>query len=168
MRQGIYALCVISTLLLTGCMGYRLGGSRPEGVESVYLAAVVNATKEPAIEVQVTHALRQRIQFDGRLKLLNSPGQADAVIEVELKEYILRPIAFRDELQTAPEQYRMRIVANATLKDTQTGEVISESSTFGESRFFFESDLTTSKRNALPVAAQELARFMVDDLVEKF
>ena len=149
-------------------MGYQLGGSRPEGIETVHLAPVINATTESAIELQVTHALRQRIQFDGRLKLRNSSDSADAIIEVKLTDYSLTAIAFRDDLRTTPEQYRMRITGTATLKDAETGETLSESTTYGETRFYFESDLTTSKRNALPKAAQELAKFMVDDLIERW
>jgi len=149
-------------------MGYQLGGTRPEGIETVHVASIVNTTTEPAIELQVTHALRQRIQFDGRLKLLNSPENADAVIEVELTNYKLTSIAFRDDLKTTPAEYRLRITGVATLKDAGTGEILSESKTYGEARFFFESDLTTSKRNALPTAAEELAKFMVDDLIERW
>jgi len=168
MRRSIHLFSGLTALLLlAGCMGYQLGGTRPEGVETVHMAPVVNTTTEPAIELQVTHALRQRIQFDGRLKLENNAEKADAIIEVVLTGYTLRAIVFRDELKTTPEQYRLRITGTATLKDASTGETLSKSKTHGEARFFFESDLTTSKRNALPRAAEELAKFMVDDLVER-
>jgi len=169
MKRSIYLLNgLLATLLLSGCMGYRLGGTRPEGIETVFVAPVVNQTTEPAIELQVTHALRQRIQFDGRLKLVNSADEADAVMEVVLTKYRLRAIAFRDNLRTTAEQYRIRITAESTLKDAQTGKAITESKTYGETTFHFESDLTTSKRNALPRATQELAKFIVDDLVEQW
>ena len=168
MKRSTLIFSGLTALLMAGCMGYQLGGTRPEGVETVHVAAVVNATTEPAIELQVTHALRQRIQFDGRLKLRNAPESADAIIEVKLTDYKLTPIAFRDDLQTTPEQYRIRITGIATLKDAETGEILSESKTYGETRFFFESDLTTSKRIALPRAAEEIAKFMVDDLIERW
>lgn len=158
----------LATLLLTGCMGYRMGGSQPVNIDSVHVAPIVNKTLEPAIELQVTRALRERIQFDGRLKLQNTEEKADAVIEVTLTQYNLRPIAFRDDLKTTPDQYRIRIKATAVLIDSNSGEVLSKSNTYGEARFFFESDLTTSKRIALPVAAEELARFMADDLIEQW
>jgi len=169
MKRSIHLFSGLTTLLLlAGCMGYQLGGTRPEGIETVHMAPVVNQTKESAIELQVTHAFRQQIQFDGRLKLENSAEEADAIIEVELTDYKLTAIAFRDDLKTTPEQYRLRITGVATLKDAGTGKTLSESKTYGETRFFFESDLTTSKRNALPAAAKELAKFMVDDLIERW
>ena len=169
MKRCTYLLNgLLITLLLSGCMGYQLGGTRPEGIETVFVAPVVNQTAEPAIELQITHALRQRIQMDGRLKLVDSPDKADAIMEVVLTEYLLSAIAFRSDLKTTAEQYRIRISANSTLKDAQTGKAITESETYGETTFFFESDLTTSKRNALPRVAQELAKFTVDDVVEQW
>ena len=169
MKRSIHLLNgLVSLLLLTGCMGYQLGGTRPEGVETVYTAPVVNETTESAIELQVSHALRQRIQFDGRLKLKNTAEAADAIIEVTLTDYKLTAIAFRDDLKTTAEQYRLRITGVATLTDAKTGKTLSESKTYGETTFFFESDLTTSKRDALPRAAQEIAKFMVDDLIERW
>ncbi len=169
MKRSIHLFSGLTALLLlSGCMGYRLGGTRPDGIGTVHMAPVVNKTTEPAIELQVTHALRQRIQFDGRMKLENGAENADAVIGVTLTDYKLTAIAFRDDFKTTAEQYRMRITAIATLTDPKTGEVISESKTYGETVFLFESDLTTSKRNALPRAAQELAKFMVDDLIERW
>jgi hypothetical protein len=169
MKRRIHLLnCIAATLLLSGCLGYQLGGSRPKGIETVAMAAVVNKSAEPAIELQVTHAVRDRIQFDGRLKLVNSAGEADSVIEIVLTEYRLTPIAFSSDQKTTPEIYRLRITGTAILKNAETGELLSESKTYGEATFPFEADLTSSKRDALPRAAAELAKFMVDDLIEQW
>lgn len=169
MKRIIYLLSIFTaTLLLSGCMGYQLGGTRPDGIETVYMAPVINQTLESAIELQVTAALRECIQFDGRLELENEAKNSDATIEVFLTDYRLTAIAFRDDLRTTAQQYRLRITGVAKLTDVQTGEVLSESETYGETTFLFESDLTTSKRDALPRAAQELAKFMVDDLIERW
>jgi hypothetical protein len=147
-------------------MGYELGGSGPAGMKTVAVAPVINKTDEPAIELEVTHALRQRLQFDGRMKLTRSEHEADAVIEVTLTDYSLTPVAYRSDQRTTPELYRIRITGNAQMKDPAAGTVISESETYGESVFEFTSDLTSSRRNALPEAAREIAKLMIDDLIE--
>ena len=157
-----------ATLLLSGCMGYQLGGSRPEGIETVHMAPVVNATTEPAIELQVTHAMRQRIQLDGRLKLVNANQPADATLTLTLTKYALTPIAFKDDLKTTPDMYRLRITGEAQLIHTTSGEVISTSKTYGEASFRFSGDLTSAKRDALPRAAEEIAMLMTDDLIERW
>jgi hypothetical protein len=167
-RRLHLTISLAATLLLAGCMGYRLGGSRPEGIETVALAPVINATGEPAIELQVTHAMRERIQFDGRMRLVNEPENADALIEIRLTNYSMSPIAYRADLKTTPLIYRLRITGTASLKDSMTGKILSTSSTYGESTFDFKSDLTSSKRDALPYAAEEIAKFMLDDLIERW
>ncbi len=159
---------LLATLLLTGCMGYQLGGTHPKGIKTVFVAPVINKTTEPAIELQVTPALRQQIQFDGRLKLVNSAEAADAIMEVVLTDYSLQAVAYRNDLKTTAEQYRIRITANSSLRNAKTQKIITKSKTYGETTFFFESDLTTSKRNALPRATQELTKFIVDDLIEQW
>ena len=167
MRRTTLLLNGLAALtLLAGCMGYSLGGARPDGIERVTVTPIITATGEPAIEIQVTHAMRQRIQFDGRLKLVNEPNQADAVMDIRLTEYELNPIAYDSTLRTTPNIYRLRITGTAELRSTESGELISSSSTYGESTFKFQADLTSSKRDALPEAAQEIAKFMLDDLIE--
>lgn len=156
------------TLLLSGCMGYQLGGSRPEGIKTVTMAPVTNKTGEPAIELQVTRAMRERIQFDGRMTYANKAEPADAIIEIELTGYKLTPVAYRDDLRTTPELYRLTITGTAELVSTKDGTVLSSSKTYGESVFEFNADLTTSKRDALPAAAQEIAKLMLDDLIERW
>ena len=167
-RRSIMLNGLLATLLFTGCMGYQLGGSRPEGIKTVTMAPVVNSTGEPAIELPITHAMRQRIQFDGRMKLVNSEEDADAIIEVTLTQYALSAVSYRADLRTTPSTYRLRITGIADLKDTATGKIISTSSTYGEATFQFKTDLTSSKRDGLPIAAKEIAKFMVDDLIERW
>jgi hypothetical protein len=155
-------------LLLAGCMGYQLGGGKPAGIETVSMAPVINQTAEPAIELQVTHALRDRIQFDGRLKLVDAGDFADGIIEVHLTRYEMTPIAYRGDKTTMPQVYRLRITGKAALRRSDTGNIIATSETYGEATFPFQSDLTSAKRDALPAAATEIAKFMVDDLIEQW
>lgn len=167
-RQLLLTGTLTTALLLSGCMGYQLDGAIHEGIDTVTMAPVINNTSEPAIEIQVTHAMRNRLQSDGRVQLVNQAAHADAIMEITLTKYSMNPIAYKTEegLRTTPDLYRLRITAEAELRNTSTGEVISKSGTYGESTFEFTSDLTTSKRNALPPAADEMAKFILDDLIE--
>ncbi len=169
MKRRVYLFTTaLAALLLSGCMGYQTGGGQPAGIESVYMAPVINQTDEPALEMQVTHALRDRIQFDGRLELIDSARASDGIIEVTLTKYSLKPIAFTDEKQSTPGLYRIRVTGTATLKRTDTGAILSSSESYGETTLTFDSDLTDAKRDALSAAAAELAKYMVDDLIEQW
>ncbi len=149
-------------------MGYRMGGGSPAGIKTVAVAPIVNHTGEPALELQLAHALRQHIQFDGRLELANTEESADGVIEVALTQYDLQPIAYTDSDRSTPRLYRLRITGKAVLKRIATGTVVSSSETYGEALVPFQSDLTSSKRDALPEAAREFAKLAIDDLVEQW
>ncbi len=161
-------IALLASSLLTGCLGYQLGGGRPAGIETVALAPVLNQTTEPAVELQITHALRERIQFDGRLKLVDMADSPDGLIEVTLTNYDLAPIAYGDQDRTTPAIYRLRITGRAALKRADTGSTVSSSNSYGESTLPYKSDLTTAKRDALPAAAGEFAKYMVDDLIEQW
>jgi len=169
MKRRVYlVVCTCAISLLAGCAGYRLGNEGPAGIQTVSLAPVINKTNEPAMELQVTHALRERIQFDGRLKLANANDAADGIIEVTLTQYDLTPIAYRDQRRTTPQLYRLRIKGKAVLKRSDTGQVIATSDTYGDATVPFQSDLTSAKRDALPVATAEIAKYMLDDLIEQW
>ncbi len=166
-RVRIFASSAM-VLLLAGCMGYQLGNARPAGIETVSLSPIINQTDEPAIELQVTHALRERIQFDGRLKLANAGDLPDGTIEVTLTKYKLTPIAYTDRKRTTPQLYRLRVTGHAVLKRADTGQVIASSDSYGEATVPFQSDLTSAKRDALPAATAEIAKYMLDDLIEQW
>jgi len=169
MKQQIKKFIPLLTVFFFfGCTGYHLGGSKPEGIKTVYLEPIINKTSESAIEIQATEALRQRIQFDGRTTLVNRKELADGVITVTLSKFTISAISFRKDLKTTPKQYRMRITATTTLTDQHTGKILSKSETYGETVFSYNFDLTTSKRDALPAALQELNKFILDDLIERW
>jgi hypothetical protein len=168
MKQRFHYFTAVLLLFLSGCLGYHIETGRPEKVQSVYIEPILNQTDEPAIEIQMMHALQQRAQFDGRIKLVDRPEDADALLQVRLTDYRLHATAYNNDIETMPEQYRLRIEARSTLSRPDSGEVISRSDTYGEATFFFKSDLTTSKRNALPTATDELARFIYDDLIDQW
>ncbi|WP_372796479.1 LPS assembly lipoprotein LptE [Pontiella sp.] len=166
MKRRFYLLNCLGALLFSGCMGYQLDGATRSGVNTVALGPVINNTTESAIEIEVTHAMRSRLQFDGRVRLANEPENADAVIQITLTKFEMRPIAYKSEFRTTPDLYRLKITGEAELINPRTGNVIARSGTYGESTFEFNSDLTSSKRTALPPAAEEIAGFMLDDLIE--
>ena len=169
MKKRFYShLIIVVALLLSGCAGYQLGTSTPNGIQTVALTSVINKTGEPAVEQQITHALRERIQFDGRLQLAGLNDSPDGIIEVTLTRYTLNPIAYRNIKSATPQLYRLSLWGNAELKSTQTGESIGSTETYGENQVPFQSDLTSAKRDALPAAADEFAKYLLDDLIEQW
>ena len=157
----------ICSLILSGCVGYSLQPSLPDGITSVGIKPIVNKTSEPAIELKITEALSDFIQQDGRLKL-SSTSDADAIIEITLTKYVNTPIAFRSNTREfSTKTYLQGVHAKAILRNRISGDIISETVNHGESVFDFEYDISSSKRNVFSSAADELVRMIYTDLIEQ-
>ena len=81
-------LLILLLLSLTAC-GFQFAGSGsvlPENIKNVYIPDVTNDTTEGAIGLILSEALRDRFERYGTLVVVESENQADAVLEVTLKE----------------------------------------------------------------------------------
>ena len=157
---------ISACLLFSGCVGYDFTSSLPAGIERVALQPIVNTTSEEALEIGLTKAVRQYLQSDAHVRLVNSE-KADAVIEITITSYSNRALAFnRNDRQVPPSAYNQRITATAILRNRETQEVIHTVSNYGEAFYTFESDLPTSKRAHRKGALDELARTLCIDLLD--
>ena len=159
---------ILAAAGFAGCtqLGYNLGSMLPPEIETVYIPVFVNETDEPLLEVEATRAAQEAIQVDGSLKIANE-ADADAVLRVNLIEYKIVPIAFREDKATAADEYRIYLTAGFAMTRKETEEVLAQSSrVLGESTFLLEGDLTSSKKLALPEAADDLAHDIVEQIVE--
>ena len=148
------------SLLFVGCTGYQLGSNLPESIQAVHLT-VENKTEEPSIEVETMKSLRAEVQMDGRL-VLRSEDEADAVLKVSLTRYNINALSYDEDHGTLAREYRVTLTATAVLSDAKTGEVLREiPSVTGESEFPYSADLTSGKRAALAVSADDLARRVI-------
>jgi hypothetical protein len=152
------------SLILTGCTGYQLGSTLPEGVESVFIK-VENKTDEPSIEVAVMKAIRSEIQMDGSLRLADA-ADADATLLVSLNNFYLRAVAYDADRGDLAKEYQMVITASFILYKGDDAEdrdnlIIQSPSLRGDEDFSYASDLTTAKLGVLPDTADDLARQIV-------
>lgn len=167
MMRAISATTAALALLLTGCVGYRLGSMLPVDIKTVYLPTFVNETDEPLIERETTSAMIEEIQKDGSLRIVDTREEADAILDVTLIEHKLAPVGFDLEKKTTANEYRLTITARMLMTRRANGEVIAESPRIqGETTFVMAGDLTSSKQQALPAAAEDLAHDLVESVVE--
>jgi len=158
--------CLLLGLLQTGCAGYKVGSMLPGDIKSVYVPTFVNRTGEPLIENDTTQAVIQEFQRDGSLRIAGE-ADADAVLNVVLTEYRLEAVAFRKDVRTAAQQYRLYIVANIVMRRTADQSVVVEApAVVGKYVFDVTGDLSSSKLTANPEAARDLAYNIVQRLVE--
>lgn len=159
-------LAVFAAVLLASGCGYRVGTLLPPSIQTIHVAMFANETDEPRIEVEVTNAVIQRIQEDGTLRLA-AADSADIVVDGKIISYRRDPLRFERDNPAATEEYRLRIAVRMTVRDRRSDTVISSYSWVeGDADFEVTGDLKTAERRVVPIAAQDLARDIVERIVE--
>jgi outer membrane lipopolysaccharide assembly protein LptE/RlpB len=154
-------------LILQGCVGYQLGSMLPADIRSVYIPTFANKTAEPLIEFDTTQAAIQAFQRDGSIEVSGGPETADAVLNVTILDYDLAPVGFDRERKTKTDEYRLTLTVSLNLVRQANQQIVVESPRVqGDYTFTVSGDLTSSKKSALPQAAQDLAHDIVETVVE--
>lgn len=153
--------------LLAGC-GYKLGEIRPTPMRSVRTLAVPNFknnTYEPRVEVLLADTLIKTLQQDGTYTIV-SDETADAIVYCTLKSITRRSLRSVQNNVLATSEFEIVLEANYEVVDRVTGYVLFEGRARGDSSFFANNDLQTTERQAIPVAAHELALDLSAQLTE--
>ncbi len=156
---------VLCGLVVSGCAGYRLGSSLPSDMRSIFVPTFANETEEPLIEIEATSATIAEFQRDGTLRIENEET-ADLVLDCKLVSVTLDPLRYSETDKSRPNEYRLTLNASFILKRGGTGEVVSRQSVCGESTFVFSGNLAGSKKSAIPEASRDLAKRIVESVVE--
>lgn len=164
---------LLPLLLLTGC-GYALVGhnvSLPSGVHSVEVPAFVNKTTRVGLEQLVTQSVADEMVSRGRLKLVTSPNDADAILRGSIDSFGIFPIAFNQ--QGRATQYQVSITANIELVDHRNEDKTiwkNDQYRFAEN---YQIDVTSTnafdqETRAITAIAQRFAETLVTNLLEGF
>jgi hypothetical protein len=155
-------------LLLTGCLGYHVGPVKPSVLRDVHIIAVPvfeNKTLLPRIEVLITDSVIKQLQQDGTYKVANE-NNADAVLKAEITEIDRTPARSLRGNVLATTEFNLTMHVRYKL-ETSSGTVLMPSAeVVGTTSFFVGTDVTTDERQALPLAAEELAIHLVTKLSE--
>jgi len=151
---------------LNGCTGYRLGSMLPPQYATVHIPTFENLTDEPFLQTPTTNAAIQEFQLDGSLRVTGEQ-EADTLLIVKLNDLSLQTIQFSPERSAMGEEYRMTVTASIALVDRRTQEVITEHPRVtGYADFLVTGDMTSSRQTAIPHMASDLARGIVQRVVE--
>ncbi len=162
-------LVVLVTLVFDGCAGYRVGntsGRDLQGVRSVYVPMARNTSMEPDLQMTVTNAIIRQFNNDGTLEV-NQTSDADSEVDITVVSVSKTPVSTSttDILITA--QYKLTIQATVTYVNRKLGRKMFENYQVGGStNFFTQSDIQEGERQAVPLAAQDLANNVVKLIVD--
>jgi hypothetical protein len=162
------ALCILAlALLLSGCAGYQLGPTNGlvSGSKSIQVTPFTSRPFEPRLSDAVTSQLRKSIQKDGTYHL-NTSGEPDIVVTGTIENYDRQQLSFQPTDILTPRDYRIILTARVTARERSTGKTILDRNVTGKTTVRIGSDLTSAERQALPLAAEDLARSITSLLAD--
>jgi len=155
-------------LLLTSCLGYHVGPVKPSVLRDIHAVAVPtfeNKTLLPRIEVLITDSVIKQLQQDGTYRIANE-NNADAILKAEITDISRTPARSVRGNVLATTEFNLIMHVKYKL-ETPSGTVLMPSAeVVGTTSFFVGTDVTTDERQALPLAAEELASHLVTQLSE--
>jgi hypothetical protein len=87
----------------------------PEHIKNIYIKPVINATNQFGIETSFTNYVIDEFLVNGRLSIVNSPKEADAIVTITIKRYILEPLTY--DVSGVVEQYKLWVIVSVSLVD---------------------------------------------------
>ena len=158
-------------VLLCSCANYKMGSTPKAGglqdIRVLYVPTAVNETDETAVPGPVTNAILQEIDRDGTFRHARK-DEADAILEVTVRKIERSPIQQSVEQYLTTLQYQLTITLDYrvySMKDKK--EVIPKATISGYTTFFVQGDQTESQRQALPLAAQNVAQNLISALANR-
>lgn len=152
------AFALLLLLGLAACAHYQLGtGSQPR-FSRIFIAPVASDALIPQAQVIVTTQLRDAFLKDGRLTLVSSADEADAVLTVTLASYRREVTVSRPDDTGLARRFDVSLHARATLFDTRAKKSLFENRPLNATRgVFTDSGQLQSEYQAIPLLAEVLA-----------
>jgi hypothetical protein len=161
-------LIFLPALLLNGCAGYHLGPATPAYLRQIHSIAVPtfkNMTLVPRIEVLLTGTVIKQFQQDGTFRIANEES-ADAVLKGEIVAVGRSPARSVRGNVLATTEFNLSLRVRYTLVGRDGKTIAGPSDAAGTTSFFVGEDVNTDERQALPLAAEEMAVHLVSQLSE--
>ena len=162
MRGALLALLA----LCAGCASYTWRSSVPSDLRTVSVPTFRNETDVTELGAVATRQVLREFQREGTFKIASSD---DAALEVQgvLKSSDSSTLDFRRETANRAYEHVLSLKAEVSLVDRRNGRVLFDNRVYkAETSFFSDSDVVTGRRGASGRLAEDLARQIVDDVVD--
>jgi len=155
--------------------GYRLGPpTREDGIRSIHIPRVDNATREPHLEMEVTSLLINEFTREQSYQVVPRKEDADGVLHVKITEVKLNTVRFsneeaRTDQRGVPVEFVALVKADVEMINARTGEVVWKMPEMrGRYDFMPAGDFLEAKREAIIQACSDLAREICDAASEQW
>lgn len=148
-------------LLAAACSHYRLGTGVERDFDTIFIAPVDTEAVLPQSSALLATQIREAFLRDGRLRVVNTPDEADAILTVKLAS--LR----RDALTRLPtdtglsRKFGLVLDARATLRDAKGGKMWFADRALVVERQIFTDDGSAAGPTFLQPVQQTQAEFTI-------
>ena len=152
--------CAIALGLgLTGCSHYHLGTGAKPTFTTIYIAPVLNRSDLSQAAALVSAHLREAFLRDGRVVLVETPGEADAVLTVTLTTYGRETLTAQATDTGRARKFGLTLNATATLRNQHTGQALFVQRPLrAERQLFTDSGQPLAEYDTVPLLAENLAQ----------
>ena len=157
-------------LLSTGCLGYHLGPAKPAFLKDVHTVAVPvfrNNTLLPGLDGMVTDTVIAQIQQDGTYRV-GTMDDADAVLYCTIEKVQRTPDRSVTGNVLLTSEFDLDLGLRYVFYERSTGRILDSGRLDGATSFFVGNDVQQDERQAVPLAAQQLAVRLVSAITEGF
>ena len=155
-------------LIFSGCLGYHIGPVKPGYLHDVHTIAIPifeNKTLLPRIEALTTGTVIKQFQQDGTYQIV-SEHNADAVLKGEIASITRAPARSVRGNVLATTEFNLVMHVRYKLVARNGTDLMPNAEVVGTTSFFVSSDISTDERQAIPLAAEELATHLVTQVSE--
>jgi hypothetical protein len=158
MPRSLFFLGLFSLLALAGCANYQLGTGASPKFSKLFIAPVASDTLLPQAQALVTTQIREAFIKDGRVALVSSAEEADAVLKLTLSDYRREVGVVRPDDTGLARRYDVTLHARATLTTKPDGTTLFENRELVARRgVFTDSGQIPAEYQTLPLMAEKLA-----------
>jgi hypothetical protein len=167
MKRALPTLLLVVAFVGAGCAGYRVGpvSGQVAGARSVEVTPFSSKVIEPRVGDAVTASVRKQLQQEGTYRL-NTQNDGDIVLTGTIDAYDRANLSYQRSDILTPRDYRLRLRAHVIARERASGRVLLDRNVTGHTTLRVTPDLSSAERQAVPLAAEDLARNITALLTE--
>ncbi|MFP6900939.1 MAG: LPS assembly lipoprotein LptE [Opitutales bacterium] len=119
--MGLACVAQLALILLSGCGHYALGPTGQPPFTTLYVETVTNDSLAPQAASLTSKALREAFLRDGRVKLVDSPVEAEATLSLRLINYRRSAASFRSDDTAQANSFKITLEGEASLTENRPG-----------------------------------------------
>jgi hypothetical protein len=164
-RAAGLSIALLICAALSGC-GYSYATSRLSAdYSTIAVPAFKNKSFEPDIQIRVTKLLIRELQADGRFRIVDDASSADLVLTGAITGFEAQAITLssRDNVN----EYKIAILASASLEDTRTGKAIWKNKRL-RGADFYQTLGGRTREEALEEASENLVEKIIFEALDSY